>query len=205
MKGILGKKLGMSQVFLEDGTAMGVTVIEAGPCKVTQVRSKEIDGYEAVQIGFGARKVKNVSKSELGHFAKAGLETAPEFVVELPLEGEALAVGADFNVSVLDGVKRINIRGTSKGRGFAGTIKRHNFHRGRETHGNVNHRAPGSIGQHTYPARTIPGKKLPGQYGNAETTTKNLQLVKIDVENNLLYIRGAVPGPINGFVIVEKI
>ncbi len=205
MKGILGKKLGMSQVFLEDGTSMGVTIIEAGPCKVTQVRSKENDGYEAVQIGFGLRKPKNVSKSELGHFAKAGLETAPQFVVELPLEGETPVVGSDVTVSVLEGVKRINIRGTSKGRGFAGTIKRHNFQRGRETHGNVNHRAPGSAGAHTYPARTIPGKKLPGQYGNASTTTRNLLLVKIDAENNLLYIRGAVPGPINGFVIVEKI
>lgn len=205
MKGILGKKLGMSQVFLDDGTSMGVTIIEAGPCKVTQVRSKENDGYEAVQIGFGLRKVKNVSKAELGHFAKAGLESAPEFVVELPLEGEAPVVGADVTVSVLDGVKRITVRGTSKGRGFAGTIKRHNFQRGRETHGNVNHRAPGSAGAHTYPARTIPGKKLPGQYGNAATTTRNLQLVKIDAENNLLYVRGAVPGPINGLVIVEKI
>lgn len=205
MKGILGKKLGMSQVFLEDGTAMGVTVIEAGPCKVTQVRSKENDGYEAVQIGFGQRKAKNVSKSELGHFAKAGLESAPEFVIELPLDGDAPAVGSDFDVSVLEGVKLINVRGTSKGRGFAGTIKRHNFQRGRETHGNVNHRAPGSAGQHTYPARTIPGKKLPGQYGNAATTTKNLLLVKIDAENNLLFVRGAVPGPINGLVIVEKI
>ena len=205
MKGILGKKLGMSQVFLEDGTSLGVTIIEAGPCKVTQVRSNEIDGYEAVQIGFGLRKAKNVSKSELGHFAKAGLESAPEFVVELPLEGETPVVGADVTVAVLDGVKRITVRGTSKGRGFAGTIKRHNFQRGRETHGNVNHRAPGSVGQHTYPARTIPGKKLPGQYGSAATTTRNLQLVKIDAENNLLYIRGAVPGPINGLVIVEKI
>lgn len=204
MKGILGKKLGMSQVFLEDGTALGVTIIEAGPCRVTQIRTNEVDGYEAVQIGFGIRKVKNVSKSEIGHFAKAGLESAPMYVVELPLEGETPVLGADVTVKDLEGVKRIDVRGTSKGRGFAGTIKRHNFHRGRETHGNVNHRAPGSVGQHTYPARTIPGKKLPGQYGNHATTTLNLQLVKIDAENNLLYIRGAIPGPINGFVIVEK-
>jgi large subunit ribosomal protein L3 len=204
MKGILGKKLGMSQLFLEDGSALGVTVIEAGPCKVTQVRSKETDGYEAVQIGFGARKAKNVSKAELGHFAKSGLETAPAFVIELPLDGETPAVGSDVTVSAFEGVAKVSVRGTSKGRGFAGTIKRYNFRRGRETHGNVNHRAPGSVGQHTYPARTIPGKKLPGHYGAASCTTRNLQLVRIDAENNLLYIRGAVPGPINGLLIVEK-
>jgi len=204
MKGILGKKLGMSQLFLEDGSALGVTVIEAGPCKVTQVRSKENDGYEAVQIGFGARKAKNVSKAELGHFAKSGLETAPAFVVELPLDGETPSVGSDVTVAAFEGVSKVSVRGTSKGRGFAGTIKRYNFQRGRETHGNVNHRAPGSVGMHTYPARTIPGKKLPGHYGAASCTTRNLQLVRIDAENNLLYIRGAVPGPINGLLIVEK-
>lgn len=204
MTGILGIKLGMTQVFLEDGTALGVTVIQAGPCKVTQVRSVENDGYEAVQLGYGLSKPKNTTKAELGHYAKAGLEAAPQFVAELPLTGEAPAVGSNITVSVLDGVKKILVRGTTKGRGFAGTIKRHNFQRGRETHGNVNHRAPGSAGSHTYPARTIPGKKLPGHYGNASNTTRNLQLVKIDVENNLLYVRGAVPGPINGHVIVEK-
>lgn len=204
MKGILGKKLGMSQLFLEDGSALGVTVIEAGPCKITQVRSSENDGYEAVQIGFGARKAKNVSKAELGHFAKSGLETAPAFVVEFPLDGETPSVGSDITVAAFEGVKLITVSGTSKGRGFAGTIKRHNFHRGRETHGNVNHRAPGSVGQHTYPARTIPGKKLPGHYGAASCTVRNLQLVRIDAENNLLYVRGAVPGPINGLLIVEK-
>jgi len=204
MKGILGKKLGMSQLFLEDGSALGVTVIEAGPCKITQVRSSENDGYEAVQIGYGARKAKNVSKAELGHFSKAGLDTAPEFVVEFPLDGDAPSVGSDVTVAAFEGVKLISVSGTSKGRGFAGTIKRHNFRRGRETHGNVNHRAPGSVGQHTYPARTIPGKKLPGHYGAASCTVRNLQLVRIDAENNLLYVRGAVPGPINGLLIVEK-
>ncbi|MBK9577852.1 MAG: 50S ribosomal protein L3 [Fibrobacterota bacterium] len=205
MKGILGKKLGMTQVFLEDGTAYGVTVIQAGPCKVTQVRSQENDGYEAVQLGFGQTKAKNNSKAELGHFAKSGLESAPMHVVELPYEGDAPSVGTDITVSMFEGVKKVIVRGTSKGRGFAGTIKRYNFQRGRETHGNVNHRAPGSAGQHTYPARTIPGKKFPGHMGNHACTTKNLQLVKYDAENNLLFVRGAVPGPINGLVIVEKI
>lgn len=204
MKGILGKKLGMSQLFLEDGSALGVTVIEAGPCKVTQIRSAENDGYEAVQIGLGARKAKSVSKAELGHFAKSGLETAPAFVAEFPLDGEAPSVGSDITVAAFEGVKLVSVCGTSKGRGFAGTIKRHNFQRGRETHGNVNHRAPGSAGAHTYPARTIPGKKFPGHYGAASCTTRNLQLVRIDLENNLLYVRGAVPGPINGLLIVEK-
>lgn len=204
MKGILGKKLGMSQLFLEDGSALGVTVIEAGPCKVTQIRSNDNDGYEAIQIGFGARKTKNVSKAELGHFAKSGLETAPQYVVELPVDGEVPTVGSDVTVASFEGVKLVSVRGTSKGRGFAGTIKRHNFQRGRETHGNVNHRAPGSAGAHTYPARTIPGKKLPGHYGAESCTVRNLQLVRIDAENNLLYVRGAVPGPINGLLIVEK-
>jgi large subunit ribosomal protein L3 len=204
MTGILGIKLGMTQVFLEDGTALGVTVIQAGPCRVTQIRSKESDGYEAVQLGYGRTKAKNCSKSEVGHYAKAGLESAPQFVAELPLSGDAPALGSDVTVSAFEGVKAILVRGTSKGRGFAGTIKRHNFQRGRETHGNVNHRAPGSAGAHTYPARTLPGKKLPGQYGNASVTVRNLRLVKIDAENNLLYVRGAVPGPINGHLIVEK-
>jgi len=204
MTGILGIKLGMTQVFLEDGTALGVTVIQAGPCRVTQIRSKENDGYEAVQLGYGRSKSKNCSKSEVGHYAKAGLESAPQFVAELPISGDAPALGTDVTVSAFEGVKAILVRGTSKGRGFAGTIKRHNFQRGRETHGNVNHRAPGSAGAHTYPARTLPGKKLPGQYGNASVTVRNLRLVKIDAENNLLYVRGAVPGPINGHVIVEK-
>jgi len=204
MKGILGKKLGMSQLFMEDGSALGVTVIQAGPCKVTQVRTQEVDGYEAVQLGYGLRKAKNVAKAQIGHFAKSGLESAPALVVELPIEGETPVLGADVTVSLFEGVKSVLVRGTSKGRGFAGTIKRHNFQRGRETHGNVNHRAPGSAGSHTYPARTIPGKKFPGHYGAAAVTVKNLQLVRIDTENNLLYIRGAVPGPINGHVIVEK-
>ncbi|HXP89345.1 MAG TPA: 50S ribosomal protein L3 [Fibrobacteria bacterium] len=204
MTGILGIKLGMTQVFLEDGTALGVTVIQAGPCRVTQVRSTENDGYEAVQLGYGRSKSKNNTKAEVGHYAKAGLESAPQFVAELPISGEAPALGSDVTVSAFEGVKNILVRGTSKGRGFAGTIKRHNFQRGRETHGNVNHRAPGSAGAHTYPARTLPGKKLPGQYGNASVTVRNLRLVKIDAENNLLYVRGAVPGPINGHLIVEK-
>jgi large subunit ribosomal protein L3 len=204
MTGILGIKLGMTQVFLDDGTALGVTVIQAGPCRVTQIRSKENDGYEAVQLGYGLSKSKNTSKPELGHYAKAGLEAAPEFVAELPLSGDAPALGSDITVTAFEGVKAILVRGTSKGRGFAGTIKRHNFQRGRETHGNVNHRAPGSMGAHTYPARTLPGKKAPGQHGNASCTTRNLRLVKIDAENNLLYVRGAVPGPINGHLIVEK-
>lgn len=203
MKGLIGKKLGTTQVFLEDGSCVGVTVVEAGPCRVSQVRTEDKDGYSAVQLGFGVKKEKNATKSEVGHFAKAGAPVAA-VVHEFDIVGEAPALGADVTVTIFEGVKTVTVKGTSKGRGFAGTIKRHNFRRGRETHGNVNHRAPGSAGSHTYPARTFPGKKFPGQYGNKNCTVSNLSLVKVDAERNLLFIKGAIPGPINGTVFVEK-
>ena len=203
MKGLIGKKLGMTQVFLEDGTCVGVTVVEAGPCRVTQIRTEEVDGYVAAQVGFGAKNEKRASKAETGHFAKASA-AVPAVVCEFEIIGEAPAAGSDITVAIFEGVKEVNVQGTTKGRGFAGTIKRHNFQRGRETHGNVNHRAPGSVGSHTYPARTFPGEKLAGQYGNQTRTIRNLSLVKVDAERNLLFIKGAIPGPINGTVFVEK-
>jgi len=203
MKGLIGKKLGMTQVFLEDGTCVGVTVVEAGPCRVTQIRTEETDGYVAAQIGFGAKNEKRASKAEVGHFSKANA-AVPAVVCEFEIVGDAPAAGSDITVAIFEGVKEVNVQGTTKGRGFAGTIKRHNFQRGRETHGNVNHRAPGSVGSHTYPARTFPGKKMAGQYGNQTRTVRNLSLVKVDAERNLLFIKGAIPGPINGTVFVEK-
>jgi len=203
MKGLIGKKLGMTQVFLEDGTCVGVTVVEAGPCRVTQIRTEETDGYVAAQIGFGAKNEKRASKAETGHFSKANA-AVPAVVREFEIAGDAPAAGSDITVAIFEGVKEVNVQGTTKGRGFAGTIKRHNFQRGRETHGNVNHRAPGSVGSHTYPARTFPGKKMAGQYGNQTRTVRNLSLVKVDAERNLLFIKGAIPGPINGTVFVEK-
>jgi large subunit ribosomal protein L3 len=203
MKGIIGKKLGMTQVFLEDGSCVGVTVVEAGPCKVSQVRTEEVDGYSAVQLSYGSKKEKNATKPEIGHYGKAGVAVAA-IAKEFAADGETLELGADVTVSIFDGVGNVTVHAVSKGRGFAGTIKRHNFRRGRETHGNVNHRAPGSAGSHTYPARTFPGKKFAGQYGNQNCTVRNLSLVRVDAERNLLFIKGAVPGPINGTVFVEK-
>ncbi len=203
MKGLIGTKLGMTQVFLEDGSCVGVTVVEAAPNRVSQVRTEENDGYSAVQLGYGAKKEKNSLKPEIGHFAKANAPVAVT-VREFAIVGTAPVLGDDVTVAIFEGVKYVNVQGVTKGRGFAGTIKRHNFRRGRETHGNVNHRAPGSVGSHTYPARTFPGKKLAGQYGNQNRTIRNLSLVKVDAERNLLFIKGAIPGPINGTVFVEK-
>ncbi len=202
MKGLIGRKLGMTRQFDETGRTIPVTVIEAGPCIVTQVKTAASDGYDAVQLGFGARKPKNTPLPMQGHFRRAG--TAPlRSVREFPTEGEpSWKLGDRVDVSVLAGAEKVDVTGTTKGRGFAGTIKRWNFQRGPAGHGSKNVREPGSIGMHTKPGRVLKGKKLPGHLGNKRETKKNLTVVKIDPERNLLLVKGSVPGGKNGIVYI---
>ena len=207
MSGIIGKKLGMTQIFEETGVVVPVTVIEAGPCAVVQVRTPEKEGYQAVQLGFGEQKAVRATKAEVGHAAKAGLTAAPQVLREFGLaEGEtAPTVGEQVTVDIFEVGARIKVTGTTKGRGFQGVVKRHGFGGGRASHGATRvHRAPGSIGAGTNPSRVIKGKRLPGHMGDAQQTVRNLRVAKVDAERNLLYIRGAVPGPINGFVFITK-
>ena len=206
MAGIIGKKLGMTQIFEETGAVVPVTVIEAGPCAVVQVRTPEKDGYQAVQLGFGQQKATRASKSEAGHAAKAGLAGAPvvlrEFQVE---EGAAPQVGDQVTVEAFTVGTKVKVTGTTKGRGFQGVVKRHGFGGGRASHGATRiHRAPGSIGAGTNPSRVIKGKRMPGHMGDAQQTVRNLRVAKVDAERNLLYVRGAVPGPVNGFVFITN-
>jgi len=201
---ILGRKRGMTQVFQEDGTAVGVTVVAAGPCVVSQVRSQETDGYDAIQLGFEDATDKALTKPERGHFAKTG--TAPKrFLREERLSKAAeLAVGDVITCAeAFNEGDVVDVTGTTKGRGFAGTIKRHGFARGAMTHGCMNKRRPGAIGACAYPGRVFKGKRMAGHMGAKRHTTKNLRVVRIDVERSLLFIGGSVPGPIGGFVQVR--
>jgi large subunit ribosomal protein L3 len=202
MAAILAKKLGMTQVFLEDGTVERVTVLEAGPCPVTGIRTHERDGYEAVQLAFDAAKEKHLTKAELGHLKKA--DAGPHRKVkEFRDHAGELTVGETVTVEAFEVGQKIKISGTSKGKGFQGTIKRHNFSRGPKSHGSHNVRAPGSIGASAWPARVMKGIRGPGQMGNKRVTQKGLEIVRIDAGDNLLLVRGSVPGPKNGFVEVR--
>lgn len=220
--GILGKKVGMTQIFLEDGTAVPVTVIEAGPCDVLQVRTKDRDGYEAVQLGYLDKPRRLAPRSERGHVAKldsraqkkraaSGVEAVakagcePKRFVREFRGASDLEVGAQVGVDQFAEVKSVDVVGTSKGRGYAGVMKRHNFSGQRATHGVKKvHRHAGGTGCSADPSRTFKGKRMAGQYGNARVTSRNLQLVKVDAENNLLLVRGAVPGPNGGYVMVKQ-
>lgn len=210
ISGIIGRKVGMTQLFAEDGTVTPVTVIKAGPCVVVQTKTAAgRDGYNAVQLGFVEDKpvrLKNVTKPLRGHFEKTGGGLPPTRVLkELRLEDEPDAsVGDQIKVDVFADGDKIDVVGTSKGRGFAGTIKRHKFSRGPESHGSMNVRAPGSIGQSAYPSRVIKGTRSSGHMGHARVTIQNLTVAKVDVDNNLLMVRGAVPGPNGGLVLVKK-
>ena len=206
MSGIIGKKLGMTQLFDENGAVVPVTVIQAGPCPVVQVRTQERDGYQAVQLGFGAQKAVRASKSEAGHASKAGLESAPEVLREFKFPAEETpAVGERVTVEKFEVGSRVKVTGTTKGRGFQGVMKRHGFGGGRASHGATRiHRAPGSIGAGTNPSRVIKGKRMPGHMGNAQQTVRNLRVARVDAERNLIYIRGAIPGPVNGYVFITK-
>ena len=210
ISGIIGRKVGMTQLFAEDGTVTPVTVIKAGPCVVVQTKSAAgRDGYNAVQLGLVEDKpirLKNVSKPLRGHFEKTGGGTPPTRVLRefrLLAEPDA-AIGDQIKVDVFADGDKIDVIGKSKGRGFAGTIKRHKFQRGPESHGSMNVRAPGSIGQSAYPSRVIKGTRSSGHMGDARVTVQNLTVARVDVENNLLMVRGAVPGPTGGLVMVKK-
>ena len=206
MAGIIGRKLGMTQIFAETGAVVPVTVIQAGPCAVVQVRTAEKDGYQAVQLGFGAQKATRASKAEAGHASKAGLDTAPAVLREFKVEGDAAPqVGDQVTVDAFQVGTKVKVTGTTKGRGFQGVVKRHGFGGGRASHGATRiHRAPGSIGAGTNPSRVIKGKRMPGHMGDAQQTVRNLRVAKVDAERNLLYVRGAIPGPVNGYVFITK-
>ncbi|HUZ83000.1 MAG TPA: 50S ribosomal protein L3 [Gaiellaceae bacterium] len=203
MAAILARKLGMTQIFGEDGAVARVTVLEAGPCHVTAIRTSERDGYDAVQLAFGAVREKALSKPELGHLAKAD---APPLrhLVEFRGEAAQLAVGETVSVSVFEPGQRVKISGVSKGKGFQGTIKRHRFSRGPAGHGSHNVRAPGSIGASATPSRVVKGIRGPGQMGNKRVTQRGLEVVDVRAGENLLFVRGAVPGPRNGYVEVRS-
>jgi len=210
ISGIIGRKMGMTQLFAEDGTVIPVTVIKAGPCVVIQTKSAAgRDGYNAVQLGLVEDKpvrIKNVTKPLRGHFEKTGGGVPPTRILrELRLTAEPEeSVGDQIKVDLFADGDKIEVMGKSKGRGFAGTIKRHNFSRGPESHGSMNVRAPGSIGQSAYPSRVMKGMRSSGHMGDARVTVKGLTVAKVDIDNNLLMIRGAVPGPNGGLVIVRK-
>ena len=204
--GLVGRKVGMTRVFQEDGASVPVTVIEVLANRVTQVKTEETDGYRALQVTTGEKKASRVNKPSAGHFAKASTEAGRglwEFRLENG-EGEDYAVGAELTVEVLAEVKKVDVTGTSKGKGFAGAVKRWNFRTQDATHGNsLAHRAPGSIGQNQSPGKVFKGKKMAGQMGNEQVTTQSLELVRVDAERNLLLIKGAVPGATGGDVIVK--
>jgi large subunit ribosomal protein L3 len=202
MAAILAKKLGMTQVFMDDGRVERVTVLEAGPCPVTGIRTFDRDGYEAVQLAFGATKEKHLTKAELGHLRKADAPPM-KHVVEFRDEAGELTVGETVTVEAFEEGAKVKVSGVSKGKGFQGTVKRHNFSRGPVTHGSHNVRAPGSIGAAAYPARVFKGIRGPGQMGNKRVTQRGLEVVRVDAANNLLLIRGSVPGPRNGVVEVR--
>jgi large subunit ribosomal protein L3 len=196
--GLIGRKLGMTRVFAEDGTAVPVTIIEAGPCRVVQVRDGD------VQLGFGTRRPQRTTKAALGHAKKAGLEAAPQVVRSFPkAEAEANA-GDTVTVEIFAAGELVKVTGTSKGRGFQGVVHRHGFHGGPGSHGNTRHRKPGSIGPGTDPSRVIKGKKMPGHHGARRHTEMGLRVERVDAERNLLFVRGAIPGSKNGIVMVAK-
>jgi large subunit ribosomal protein L3 len=202
MPAILAKKLGMTQVFQEDGSVARVTVLQAGPCPVTALRTQERDGYDAVQLAFGSTKEKHLTRAELGHLKKT--DTAPmRHLVEFRDEAGELELGASVTVESFEVGARVKISGTSKGKGFQGTIKRHGFQSGPKSHGSHNVRAPGSIGASASPSRVFKGMRGPGQMGNKRVTQKGLEVIAVDARENLLLVRGSVPGPRGGVVEVR--
>jgi len=202
---LLGKEIGMTQLLEDDGTAVPVTVIQAGPCVVVQKKTKQKDGYDAVQLGLVEFvKPKRVNKPMSGHFKKLNVAPA-RFLREVAVQGDDGANPGDkVMVDIFNRNELVHIIGTSKGRGFAGLVKRHHFRGGRATHGSMFHRAAGSIGSSAYPSRVLKGMRMAGHLGNARITVQNLRVARIDQENNLLFVRGAVPGPTGGYLVVEK-
>ena len=207
VNGIIGKKLGMTQLFADDGTVTPVTVIKAGPCIVVQKKTVNTDGYDAVQLGLVEEKPpRRVNKPTEGHFKRAGVPpTRVLREVRIEPSDEATSVGDKILVDMFTENDLVDVIGKSKGRGFAGFVKRHGFHGGRATHGSMFHRAPGGIGASAYPSRVFKGTKMAGHMGDERKTIKNLRVVAVDAENNLLMIRGALPGPTGAYVLIKKV
>ncbi|HSX00094.1 MAG TPA: 50S ribosomal protein L3 [Patescibacteria group bacterium] len=205
MKALITRKVGMTSTIAEDGAVQAVTLLSASPCVITQVKTQDPDGYTAVQIGFEEAKKQNVSKPQEGHFKKAGITAMPKIVREFRVDEitEDLKVGESINPEVFSIGDEIDVTGTSKGKGWAGTIKRHNFHRGRKTHGGRSYRRPGSIGS-MYPQKIFKGKKMAGQMGHEQVTVKGLKVAFIDNELGVIGVTGAVPGPKKGIVIIKE-
>tara|TARA_Y100001970_G_C14075284_1_gene771654 strand:- start:189 stop:806 length:618 start_codon:yes stop_codon:yes gene_type:complete len=205
MRGLIGEKIGMSRVFDDNGNIIPVTVLQAGPCTVTQVKSIDKDGYDAVQVGYGKRKEKHTSKPLQGHFFTAGVNHQKVLVEFNKVPGFEYKTGQAFHVGLFREGDFVSVSGTSKGKGFTGVIKRHNFSRQKKTHGTGHtERAPGSIGQASDPSRVFPGMRMAGHHGNSKVTVENLQVIKVDKENNQLLVKGSVPGAKNGTVIILK-
>ena len=203
--GIIGKKVGMTQLFLEDGTVAPATVLQAGPCVVVQGKNAESDGYEAVQIGLVENKLYRANKAIAGHFKKANVPpTRVRREVRLAKGADVPKLGEQVLCSIFAAGERVDVVGTSKGKGFQGTVKRHHFRGGDDTHGSMFHRAPGSIGASSYPSRVIPGMRMHGHMGVDRVTTRNLKVLKVDAENHLIVVRGAVPGANGGYVLIRK-
>lgn len=204
MKFVLGRKVGMTQVFSEEGEVTPVTVIEIGKNQVAQIKTTEKEGYEAVQIGYDEKKENRTVKPEKGHFDKAGI-TPKKFLREFRVEkSDEYSLGQEIAATVFEAGDKVDIIGTSKGKGFQGNIKRHNQSRGPETHGSRYHRRPGSMGASADPARVFKGKNLPGQMGNEQVTVRNLEIVKVLEDKNVILIKGAVPGPKKGLITIKE-
>ncbi len=203
-KGLIGKKLGMTGLYLREDRYLPITVLQVGPCVVTQIKTVDTDGYNALQLGFGEKKKARVNKPMAGHFRKSGENNfifLREFPVDKPNE---YTLGQFLTVELFEVGERVDVVGTTKGRGFAGVVKRHGFHGGKETHGSMSHRVPGSIGSSAWPSRVVKGKKLPGRYGNERKTIRNLEIVDIRADENIILIKGAVPGFRSGIVEIKK-
>jgi len=202
MKGIIGRKLGMTRIFNEDGKVVPVTVIEAGPCPVVQIRTKDRDGYDAIQLGFGERKEQRTNKPLMGHFKKSGVQPATLLREVRVDDASAVEVGSRVKADIFEVGERVKITGFSKGKGFQGVVKRWGFGGGPDSHGSKTHREAGSIGQCATPAKVWKNRKMPGHTGNRRITVKNIEVINVDAENNLIAVRGAVPGHVKSYVMV---
>ncbi|MBU1185310.1 MAG: 50S ribosomal protein L3 [Acidobacteria bacterium] len=205
VEGMIGKKIGMTQTFDENGNVIPVTVIKAGPCRIVQIKTREKDGYDAVQLGLEDEKERKLTKPAAGHLKKAEMPSSALLREFRRSENDELVEGAQILVDIFAPGDKVDIVGTSKGKGFAGVIKRWGFKGGKKTHGSMFHRAPGSIGQSAYPSHVFKGRKMPGQMGDKRATAKKLQVIQADKEKNLLVVKGSVPGGKNGFVLVKKV
>lgn len=204
MQGLIGKKLGMTQVYDSNGHRVSVTVLQAGPCVVTQSKTEATDGYRAVQIGFGEQKESRLAKGEVGHLKKAGV-SGRRVLREMSLEaGEEAKAGDAVTAAMFEKVTHVDVIGTCKGRGYQGVVRRHKMAGGPMAHGSTSHRRIGAIGQRTWPSKVAKGHRMPGHMGNVRVTTQNLRVVRVDVERNLLLVEGSVPGPVGNVILIRK-